>query len=1003
MNGKAIPFVEVHDDQFRINEEAVEFIETLPQPLAIIACAGGYRTGKSLFLNRGLLQLKDGKGFAVGNSTNACTKGLWIHTSLLKVAHKKEGGEEKDYVNVLFIDTEGLGAFDANDTHDAKIFALALLLCSYFVYNSVGKIDEDSIGKLSLVCNVCKQIKASANATTQDSSGEKEEEPSKKRKRDEDLSANALSEYFPRFLWLLRDFSLMLQDAEGSTISSKQYLENALADKVLTKKDGDVQKSIEEKNQLRKMLRTLFVQRDCATLMRPCVEESQLQKLDVLGDAALRPEFLQQMQALRRKILLDAPTKLALENRPISGRGLVQLCRSYVDAFNRGAAPVIRDSWNLLVEVQCRDAIDAAKSAFSTSLATLFQQKTPEQFKGMSRVKLDQTIGALVEGTDQENFCLQIAPPVLEQLLEGAFQSAVQNYVNICGAQNDEYKKKLEGMLDKMASRVRQTNARGLDQIVKKVADDCFQRVFTVLSAQSKQQSRDKVKPLWPQLLVKVEEAIHESLSTQFEVEDILINMIQRTLRQKYEQWVPLVEEYWTMTLKQSSEQLLQYTAQAEMLLQQSVSKLELQKEACEMHLRENQEFKTVLDSERKINAEQKTSFEQALQKQIVESEETVQRVQADYIAIEKELKELQQQCDTAVQEAQKQLVDLRSENASITAQKESALSTANNFGKQVADLSYSMDQMHEENQSLQERIKIADQTVSRLRTCEADLQQSKQELARVTTEFSSQLAQLEQESVKSLSKIRSTNEKTRKEQADRIADLEEQQNILLSTNAETRKTLEAQVVSATEKIVILKNEAKQSAERTAVEIQQLRDRIQAADQSLVDAQEQNKKSTQALVQRYEQEAKQSAQTIREEAKRVVLERNELQRKLNDATTDAACQRVRNEHLQSKLQDESSKGELLQAKKDIERVGQINEKLRAENEKLLLQQRTHQHELQDCERRVEVAVKKLQEQEREFSAERLRMRLRIEEENAQQAYRSSLNSGGTTTDDKKKK
>lgn len=44
MTEKAIPFVEVVDDQFRVNQEAVEFIETLPQPLAIIACAGGYRT-----------------------------------------------------------------------------------------------------------------------------------------------------------------------------------------------------------------------------------------------------------------------------------------------------------------------------------------------------------------------------------------------------------------------------------------------------------------------------------------------------------------------------------------------------------------------------------------------------------------------------------------------------------------------------------------------------------------------------------------------------------------------------------------------------------------------------------------------------------------------------------------------------------------------------------------------------------------------------------------------
>ena len=313
--------------------------------------------------------------------------------------------------------------------------------------------------------------------------------------------------------------------------------------------------------------------------------------------------------------------------------------------------------------------------------------------------------------------------------------------------------------------------------------------------------------------------------------------------------------------------------------------------------------------------------------------------------------------------------------------------------------MSLAMDQLHEENGTLHDRVKNAEQTVSRLRTCEADLQQSKQELARISTEYGTQIAQLERDSVNSLAKIRSTNEKTRKEQEERVADLEHQCSVLLTNHAESKKALEAQLVNATDKIVLLKNEAKVAVERFSVEQQQWRDRLQISEQTIADMQEQHKKAMQAVVQKYETEAKQQTAAVREEAKRVVLERNEMQRKLNEAVTDAACQRVRNEHLQSKLQDESSRGELQQSKKDFERAAQLNEKLRAENDKLLIQQRTHQHELQDCERRVELVTKKLQEQEREFSAERLRLRLRIEEENAQQAYRTSL----AGTDEKKKK
>jgi len=38
-------------------------------------------------------------------------------------------------MHLIFIDTEGSGSTDRNNTHDAKIFALVVLLCSYLVYN----------------------------------------------------------------------------------------------------------------------------------------------------------------------------------------------------------------------------------------------------------------------------------------------------------------------------------------------------------------------------------------------------------------------------------------------------------------------------------------------------------------------------------------------------------------------------------------------------------------------------------------------------------------------------------------------------------------------------------------------------------------------------------------------------------------------------------------------------------------------------------------------------
>jgi len=88
-------------------------------------------------------------------------------------------------------------------------------MSSYFVYNSVGSIDENSINDLSLTTQLSRNIAIST----------------------EESSDHALSYYTPKFLWALRDFTLELQDARGQSISSNQYLENALTDQVTIYKE----------------------------------------------------------------------------------------------------------------------------------------------------------------------------------------------------------------------------------------------------------------------------------------------------------------------------------------------------------------------------------------------------------------------------------------------------------------------------------------------------------------------------------------------------------------------------------------------------------------------------------------------------------------------------------------------------------------------------------------------------------------------------------------------
>ena len=73
----ALPFVEFQDGRFSVNPEAVAFLQGLgDQKLAVATVAGPYRHGKSFLLKRVILEQTGPGGFQVGNTVNACTKGL---------------------------------------------------------------------------------------------------------------------------------------------------------------------------------------------------------------------------------------------------------------------------------------------------------------------------------------------------------------------------------------------------------------------------------------------------------------------------------------------------------------------------------------------------------------------------------------------------------------------------------------------------------------------------------------------------------------------------------------------------------------------------------------------------------------------------------------------------------------------------------------------------------------------------------------------------------------
>ncbi|ELK25469.1 Guanylate-binding protein 6 [Myotis davidii] len=158
-------------------------LDNISQPVVVVAIAGLYRTGKSYLMN---LLAGQNHGFCLCSTVPSETKGIWMWC----VPHPSKPNH-----TLVFLVIEGLGDVEKGDSkNDSWIFALAVLLSSMFVYNSMSTINHQALKQLH--------------------SGEGGD------------SAEFAS-FFPDFVWVVQDFMLELE-LDGRTITEDEYLENAL-------------------------------------------------------------------------------------------------------------------------------------------------------------------------------------------------------------------------------------------------------------------------------------------------------------------------------------------------------------------------------------------------------------------------------------------------------------------------------------------------------------------------------------------------------------------------------------------------------------------------------------------------------------------------------------------------------------------------------------------------------------------------------------------------------
>ncbi|CAG8610469.1 11664_t:CDS:2 [Ambispora leptoticha] len=148
--GSPIKLMKYELGTIKLNQLALDIIESIKEPLAIVVVAGAYRRGKSFFAN---LLLGRHDGFSLGSQVTGCTHGI-------------DMWDTPFYVNgsrVILLDCEGIN--DPQQEYDwaTKLFVLGLTISSTFIYNINGVIERNDIERLFLMKDLTKYIQPPTN------------------------------------------------------------------------------------------------------------------------------------------------------------------------------------------------------------------------------------------------------------------------------------------------------------------------------------------------------------------------------------------------------------------------------------------------------------------------------------------------------------------------------------------------------------------------------------------------------------------------------------------------------------------------------------------------------------------------------------------------------------------------------------------------------------------------------------------------------------------------
>ncbi|XP_051865895.1 guanylate-binding protein 2-like [Pristis pectinata] len=321
------------DGKLQVNPGALRVLQSVEDPLVVVAVAGAAHTGKSYLLNR-LAGVK--KGFSLGSTVQSHTKGIWMWCRPFP---------QKPEQHLLLLDTEGLGDAEKGDSdNDTSMISLVILMSSIFIYNCRGNIDQQSMADLHFVTELSKRIQV--------------------RSQPNDSDSRDFVRFFPEFVWLIRDLNLELE-IKGKEVSADDYLEHCLR----LREDGNSQQN-REYNDLRRCIRDHFPTRRCFAF--PCpAHRNKLKGLQEMEDKDLDEDFVRELQRLQEYVHTHKKVKRVLGGHQITGRRFAELTETYVGMMADGALPCVERSVARLMEVENKAALDEALVIYKQKMSQI--------------------------------------------------------------------------------------------------------------------------------------------------------------------------------------------------------------------------------------------------------------------------------------------------------------------------------------------------------------------------------------------------------------------------------------------------------------------------------------------------------------------------------------------------------------------------------------------------------------------------------------------------------